>query len=398
MRKNIRLSTDLERQRIASNISIKSINSTTINTINTTNDGTLPRLESNHFIKSRVKRSSHQIRFKRSPMKMSQPNNMLESQSIKQSSKILLNSVVFELDKLAIAAKHKSTKSQDILNLSIDLMNMLGSDYDRIEIYLIVLQNKCKSQCVSLGLLFTFLIAIIQETYGHNRGSLQQYRYMNDMANKHQLFQCKMMVYYRIGLLLNRLRQFEKLLVIGKKLLKLSWYYSEQEYELKAYYLISKGYNGIQDMEMSVIFMNRYLDGVLQQNDHIKNIGMQQITLYHRRTQEPRHKSPSSDDFNLEMFRQKIERNYIKMKMIGGKLSFKLQSSECDICAQYGKNCERIQTEDEHPYKKNMILHTDSRNRDLIGYFDSEQIQQMYIPAKTLPILKQLILKFISYI
>lgn len=45
MRKNIRLSTDTDRKRIASNISIKSINSTTINTINTTTDGTLPRLE-----------------------------------------------------------------------------------------------------------------------------------------------------------------------------------------------------------------------------------------------------------------------------------------------------------------------------------------------------------------
>ncbi|CAD8087631.1 unnamed protein product [Paramecium sonneborni] len=382
MRKNTRLSTDSDRKRIASNLSIKSINSTTINT---TTDATLPHLESNYFIKNRVKKVTHQFRFKRSTIKMSQPNNMLEIQTIKQSSKILLNSVILELDKLAIASKHYATKAQDILNLSIDLMNILGSDYDKIEIYLIVLQNKCKTQCFSLGLLFTFLLAIIQETYGHTKAALQQYKHMNDTANKHQLFQCKMMVYYRIGLLQNRLKQFEKLLIIGKKLLKLSWYYSDQEYELKAYYLFSKGYNGIQDMEMSVIFMNRYLDGIVQQNDHIKNI-------------EYRHQSPSLDDFNLEMYRQKIERNYIKMQMIGGKLAFKLQSSECEICAHYGKNFEKIQTENEHPYKKNLIVHTDSRNRDLIGYFDSDQIQQMYIPSKTLPILKQLLLNFISYI
>ena len=56
MRKNTRLSTDSDRKRIASNVSIKSINSTTINT---TTDATLPRLESNYFIKSRVKRSTH---------------------------------------------------------------------------------------------------------------------------------------------------------------------------------------------------------------------------------------------------------------------------------------------------------------------------------------------------
>lgn len=74
--------------------------------------------------------------------------------------------------------------------------------------------------------------------------------------------------------------------------------------------------------------------------------------------------------------------------MVGGKLSFKTQSSECDICAQYGRNHEKIQIGDQHPYKRDLIAHTDSRNRDFLGYFDSEQIQQLYIPSKTLPVLR----------
>lgn len=57
--------------------------------------------------------------------------------------------------------------------------------------------------------------------------------------------------------------------------MKLSWYYGDGDYESNAYSLIGKGYVGLQDMEMGVTFMNRYLDGVLQKNDHIKHIGIQ---------------------------------------------------------------------------------------------------------------------------
>lgn len=53
-------------------------------------------------------------------------------------------------------------------------------------------------------------------------------------------------------------------MVVGKKLLKFSWFYDDNDYELKSYYLISKGYTGLQDIEMSTIFMNKYLDGNLQ--------------------------------------------------------------------------------------------------------------------------------------
>lgn len=56
MRKNMRMSTETDRKRILSNLSIKSINSTTINT---TTDATLPKLDSINNMKIKVKRSSH---------------------------------------------------------------------------------------------------------------------------------------------------------------------------------------------------------------------------------------------------------------------------------------------------------------------------------------------------
>lgn len=49
---------------------------------------------------------------------------------------------------------------------------MLGSDFERLEIYLIVLLNKCKSLSVTHGILFSFIVAIIHESYGHNKSAI----------------------------------------------------------------------------------------------------------------------------------------------------------------------------------------------------------------------------------
>ena len=68
--------------------------------------------------------------------------------------------------------------------MCIELTNLLGQDFDRLEIYLIVLQNKCKTVSATLGMLFSFVMAIILESYGHGKSALQIYKHLCDLANK----------------------------------------------------------------------------------------------------------------------------------------------------------------------------------------------------------------------
>lgn len=100
---------------------------------------------------------------------------------------------------------------------------------------------------------------------------------MLEKHNKEQLFSSKAMLYYRLGFCYYRRRWYDRLLAVGKKLLKTSWLFNNTTYELKSYWLLSKACFGLELLELSMILNNRYLDGYTQPNDDVRELGINQL-------------------------------------------------------------------------------------------------------------------------
>lgn len=99
-----------------------------------------------------------------------------------------------------------------------------------------------------------------------------------------------------------RNQQYDKALIIGKKLLKLSWLLDSSEYEIKNYFVISKAHYGLGKIKQAQIFYNRYLDCAIEKNQHHRDIGKKYMRAYMTENQLSQHKhSHSFDDYDLDL-------------------------------------------------------------------------------------------------
>ncbi|KAM3128289.1 hypothetical protein pb186bvf_019586 [Paramecium bursaria] len=308
---------------------------------------------------------------------------------IHQSTKLIMNSVIEEYESLVKILNYQPQKQRDVELITQELINRLGQDWSSIVGYLEFIQSKSKKEHM---LLFSFVQSVLQESYGHLNEAIETLKSALEKCNKEKIFVAKPMLYYRIALCYQRKRKYQLMMDFGKKMLKLSWYYKLYDYEQKSYYILSRASYGLQKMDFSVSLYNKYLDGYTAERE-IKQLGINQLQSQLKQP-FPHNRSPSQDEFDLNLLLESFNKDYLKTtKLIGGKKVARISSEGCKLCALYINNV-KIQVDNSHPYNKNVVLSNDSRNRDYLNFYDSDQIDQLYKPKQTLPVLKLLLQKF----
>lgn len=84
----------------------------------------------------------------------------------------------------------------------------------------------------------TKIFATVLQALEQKREAYMVLEFIRDICEDTSNFMPLLDVYYRMGILLKKMAEYDKALIVTKKMLQLSWVLKSEEYEIKAYKIV----------------------------------------------------------------------------------------------------------------------------------------------------------------